>query len=128
MKTQKEIHALIIEKDDVVSASIQKILEDRSYGVTRASDTENAHRLLKDKNIALAVAGEIGTPDSSFHVMKEIVMTSPMTAIILITDLPEEEVDEKAEGYGILGHAGRTVALKDLAPLLDTFEMILGLS
>jgi DNA-binding NtrC family response regulator len=126
MNTEKEIHALIVEKDATVAGSIRKILEARQYAVTLLSRKEDARRLLKERHVSLAVAGGAEDSDSPFHIMKEIVMTSPMTSMILITDLPKEEVDEKAEGYGILGHAGRQVKPEEMTPLLDSFEKILG--
>ena len=54
----------------------------------------------------------------------KIVMTSPMTSIILISDLPAKEVDDTAEGYGILGHINRSIPFKDLVDLIEQFEKI----
>ncbi len=51
-------------------------------------------------------------------------MTSPMTSIILISDLPTKEVDERAEGYGILGHVNRSIPSKNLTLLIEHFEKI----
>jgi DNA-binding NtrC family response regulator len=126
MNTQKEIRALVVEKDERVAVAIQKMLEDRRYRVTPLSGKEDAIRLLKERPVSLAVAGETEDSDSPFHIMKEIVMASPMTSLILITDLPKEEVDDKAEGYGILGHTGRSVRPEDMIPLLESFEKILS--
>lgn len=125
MSTRKEIYALIVEKDDNVAGAIQKILEDRHYGVTLLAKKEDAIRVLKDRDVSLAVAGEAEDSDSPFQFMKEIVMASPMTSMILVTDLPEKEVDDKAEGYGILGHVGRSVKWEEMIPLLESFEKIL---
>ncbi|MFO7599592.1 MAG: hypothetical protein R6X27_07255 [Candidatus Desulfacyla sp.] len=126
MNTQKEIHALVVEKDEGVAEAIERMLEDRHYRVTLLSGKDDAIRLLKEGPISLAVAGEAEGSDSPFHIMKDIVMTSPMTSLILITDLPKEEVDDKAEGYGILGHAGRSPRSEDIIPLLESFEKILN--
>jgi len=125
MTCQKEIHALIVEKDRTVAGAIQKILEERDYDVTPLSREADARRLVKERPFSLAVAGEAEDSDSPFHIMKEIVMASPMTSLILITDLPKQAVDERAEGYGILGHAGRAVRSEEMVPLLDSFERIL---
>jgi DNA-binding NtrC family response regulator len=126
MKTEKEIHALIVENDATVAASIKKILLDRQYTVTLLSKKEEVSQRLKERLFSLAVAGEAEDSDSSFHIMKDIVMASPMTSVILITDVPKKEVDEKAEGYGIVGHVNRTVKSEDFIPLLESFEDILG--
>jgi DNA-binding NtrC family response regulator len=126
MNTQKEIHAIVVEKDEKVAEAVRKILEDRHYVVTLLSREKNAIRLLKERHISLAFAGEAEDSDSPFHIMKEVVMASPMTSMILITDLSEQEVDDKAEGYGILGHADRSLKSADMIPLLESFEKILG--
>jgi len=126
MNTPKEIHALVVEKDEGVAKAIERMLEARRYRVTLLSGREDAIRLLKEGPIPLAVAGEAEGSDSPFQVMKEIVMASPMTSLILITDLPKEEVDDRAEGYGILGHAGRSLRSEDMIPLLESFEKILN--
>ena len=125
MNTQKEIRALVVEKDEQVAEAIQNMLEARHYRVTLLARKEDAIRLLKERHVSLVVAGEAEDSDSPFHIMKEIVMASPITSMILITDLPKKEVDDKAEGYGILGHTGRSVRSKDMMPLLESFEKIL---
>jgi len=51
-------------------------------------------------------------------------MASPMTSIIMVTDLSHSEVDEKAEGYGILGNIARDVPAEELLSLLGAFEKI----
>jgi len=124
MKTEKEIHTLIIENDAEAATAIKKILQDRQYAVTLVSKKDAAVQLLKERSFSLAVAGEAEDSDSPFHIMKEIVMVSPMTSVILITDVSNEEVDEKAEGYGIVGHVSRAVKSEDMIPLLESFEAI----
>ena len=56
--------------------------------------------------------------------MKAFVMATPMTSIIMVTDLSDSEVDEKAEGYGILGNITRDVPAESLLSLLHTYEKI----
>ena len=36
----------------------------------------------------------------------------------------KEQVDEKAEGYGILGHISRSISSKNLMSLIEQFEKI----
>jgi DNA-binding response OmpR family regulator len=126
MDNQKNIHALVLEKDREVTRSIAKILKRRLYDVETTSEKEETLKLFKERPYQLALVGDSEDGQSAFESMKEIVMASPMTSIILITDLPKEEVREKAEGYGILGHVNRNVESKDLKPLLDSFEQIFG--
>jgi len=126
MKDEKRILALILEKDETVVASIDNTLQTRSYSVIVLSKKEEALNLLKEKSYQLAIVGNTEEGVSVFEIMREIVAVSPMTSMILVTDLSEEEVDEKAEGYGILGHIGRAVPSGDLVQLLDSLEEILG--
>lgn len=126
MNTPREIHALIVEKDEKVAEAVQEILRHRHYSITLLSKKADAIRLLKERDISLVIAGEAADSDSPFHIMKEIVMTSPMTSVILITDLPKQEVEDTAEGYGILGHTDRSVKSEEMIPLLASFEKILG--
>ena len=126
MKDEKRILALILEKDETVLASIDNTLQSRPYSVTVLSKQEEALNLLKERVFQLAIVGNTEGSASLFQIMREIVKVSPMTSMILVTDLSEEEVDEKAEGYGILGHIGRAVPSGDLAQLLDSLEEILG--
>ena len=101
MKDEKRILALILEKDETVVASIDNTLQSRPYSVTVLSKKEEALNLLKERAFQLAIVGNTEDSASVFGIMREIVAASPMTSMILVTDLSEEEVEEKAEGYGI---------------------------
>ena len=124
MVHQEKIRALIIEEARDVIVPIEKILKKKSYTVTTLANRDEAIGLLKKNHHQLALVGEVKGRISAFEVMRKIVMTSPMTSIILISDLPKEEVDEKAEGYGIIGHINRYVPSEELALLLEQFERI----
>ena len=124
MKNQEKISVLVVEKDNTIVESIVKILKTRSYATTQLSKKDEALSLLKVRVHPLAIIGETEGNGSSFEVMREIVMTSPMTSMILITDLPKKEVDDSAEGYGILGHINRRVPPEKLISLLGKFENI----
>ena len=126
MKDEERILSLVLEKDETVVALINEALQSRPYSVTVLSKKEEALNLLKERGFQLAIVGNTEDNASVFQIMREIVKVSPMTSMILVTDLSEEEVDEKAEGYGILGHIGGAVPSGDLVQLLDRLEEILG--
>jgi DNA-binding response OmpR family regulator len=128
MAHQKNIRALVLEKDREVTQSISKILKRRSYAVVTTSEQKETLNLFKERPYQLAIVGDSTDGYSALESMKEIVMASPITCIILISDLPAEEIREKAEGYGILGHINRDIQSKDLRPLLNSFEQIFQLS
>jgi DNA-binding response OmpR family regulator len=124
MENQENLKALVVEEDQTVVDSIEQVLKDKSYSVTRSSDEEVALDLLRETPYPLVIVGDSKGVGSTFDVMKKIVMTAPMTSIILISDLPTKEVDDKAEGYGILGHVSRSIPSKELTILIEHFEKI----
>ena len=124
MENQGNIKALVIEKDQTVVESIELILEEKWYIVTSSSNKDEALGLLRKTPYPLAIVGNAEDTSSTFEIMRKIVMTSPMTSIILISDLPTKEVDERAEGYGILGYVSRSIPSKDLTLLIEHFEKI----
>ena len=124
MAHKEKPHALILEKDRKITDSIEQILKRKSYAVTTSFEKEEALQHLKERTYPLAVVGDAEGSGSPFEAMRDIVMASPMTSMVLITDLPEDEVNEKAEGYGILGHVSREVLSKDLLKLVKSFEAI----
>jgi DNA-binding NarL/FixJ family response regulator len=124
MENQGNIGVLVIEKNQTVVESIELVLKEKSYIVASSSNEDEALGLLRETPCPLAIVGDTKGTSSTFEIMRKIVMTSPMTSIILISDLPKEEVDEKAEGYGILGHVSRSIPSKDLVLLIEQFEKI----
>ena len=126
MTQETKRKALLLEKDPAVLEKIQRILKDRSYEPTCFSGKKEALAALKETFFSLVVTGLTENDDDPMEVMKAMVMTSPMTSVIMVTDLSESEVEEKAEGYGILGNVGREVPAKDLMSLLDVYEKIQG--
>lgn len=124
MESQGDIKTLVVEKDQTVVESIERVLKEKSYTVTSASNEDEALGLLRKTPYPLAIVGDAKGSNSTFEIMRKIVMTSPMTSIILISDLPMKEVDERAEGYGILGHVNRSIPLEDLTLLVEHFETI----
>ena len=124
MNQETKRKALLLEKDPAVLEKIQRMLKDRSYEPTSFSDKKEALAALKGTFFSLAVTGLTENDDNPMEVMKAMVMTSPMTSVIMVTDLSESEVEEKAEGYGILGNVAREVPAEDLMSLLDAYEKI----
>ena len=125
MTEEKRYHTLIIEKDRERAMQLARLLEKRSYTPNILSTREEMMKELAGKTLPLIILGETREGHSPFDLMREVVKHSPMTSIILITDASEEDVEEKAEGYGILGHVGSAPG-DDFFTLLDNFEKISG--
>ncbi|MDY6880007.1 MAG: hypothetical protein V2J25_11400 [Desulfatiglans sp.] len=125
MKEKEEtVDALILEEDPSVVEWVKEALETRSYTVSTLSEKEEAWGFLRRKHCPLAIVGRSAGAESEIGLLKELVKASPMTSVILLSDLTEQEVHEKTEGYGILGHISRKDALKDLFLFVDQFEEI----
>jgi DNA-binding NtrC family response regulator len=118
------LRALIVEKNPSIVSAVRDILVDKSYTSTAVAEKAEALGLLRTTSFPLAIVGEANDCESVFDSMREIVMTSPMTSLILISDLPPEAVDSKAEGYGILGQIDRSVRAENLNSLLEQFKKI----
>lgn len=121
-KTRKKV--LLLENDPDVLDKIQSALEDRPYERTHFSSSNEAIKASKETLFDLIIAGHNAEHKDPIDVMKTFVMATPMTSIIMVTDLSDSEVDEKAEGYGILGNITRNVPAESLLSLLHTYEKI----
>ncbi|MFC1883408.1 response regulator [Thermodesulfobacteriota bacterium] len=123
---EKTPEVLIIENDPETADSIAKALLERGYESVFAKTKSEVMDMIKEKVPGLVIVGNTDDEGSVFDVLKDIVMASPMTSVILVTDISPEEIHEKAEGYGILGHVGRKIDHGELTHLLENFEMITG--
>ena len=121
-KIRKKV--LLLENDPDVRDKIQSALEDRPYERTHFSSSNEAIKASKETLFDLIIAGHNAEHKDPIDVMKAFVMATPMTSIIMVTDLSDSEVDEKAEGYGILGNITRNVPAESLLSLLRTYEKI----
>ena len=122
----KKPGVLILENHMATADSITKILRKRGYETSFTKTKSEAVTMIKEKGIGLVVIGNNDDNISVFDMLKDIVMASPMTSVILVTDISPKEIHEKAEGYGILGHVSRSVDHDQLATLVKNFEMITG--
>jgi DNA-binding NtrC family response regulator len=125
MTEEKKINTIIVEHNKERARQIAKLLKERSYASAILSSREEMIGQFDGKIISLMILGETADGYSPFQLMKEVVTRSPMTSVILITDASEEDVEEKAEGYGILGAVGNTPD-DTFFSLLDNFEKITG--
>ena len=124
MNQEPKTKALLLENDQTVLEKIQQALKDRPYELTCFSTKKETLNALKETFFNLVITGHNAEGEDPIQVMKAMVMTSPMTSIIMVTDLSHEEAEEKAEGFGILGNVSRDVPSGDLLSLMDTYEKI----
>ncbi len=125
MTEGSKCRAVIVEGDQERAMRLTELLEQRSYAPSILPTREEMLKELGGKTIPLIILGETQDGFSPYQLMHDVVKHSPMTSMILITDESEKEVEEKAEGYGILGHVGSDPG-DDFFTLLDNFEKISG--
>jgi len=121
---ETKIKVLLLENDPAVQEKIQQALEDRAYETICFFNNHEALEALKNSFFDLVITGHNEENKDPIDVMKAFVMATPMTSFIMVTDLSDSEVDEKAEGYGILGNITRDVPAESLLSLLHTYEKI----
>ena len=127
MTNQKNVPVLILEKDPAVVDAVKDVLKHGPYSPCVLSNLTEALSSLKTGNFSIVIVGDAEETNSPFEGLLDMVKASPLTSIILLTDLPHEEVHEKAEGCGILGHVSRSVPPEDLKDLLNHYGKIASL-
>ena len=121
---ETKIKVLLLENDPAILDKIQLALEGRPYEKASFSSSDEALKASKETLFDLIISGHNAEDEDPIGVMKAFVMATPMASIIMVTDLSDSEVDEKAEGYGILGNITRKVPTESLLSLLNTYEKI----
>ncbi len=124
MNQETKTKALLLENNQIVVKKIQQALINSAYELTLFSRKKDALAALKETFFPLALTGLTENSHDPIEAVKSMVMTSPMTSIIMVSDLSDSEVEEKAEGYGILGNVSRDVPPKDFLSLMDAHEKI----
>ena len=116
--------ALILEADTRIASQLSKILSDQFGQVVIALDTPQALASLREQQIQMAFVGTPPEGGSCFDLLKDFVRTSPMTYIVVITDGSENEIHDKAEGYGILGHIPTVFSFNHVKTLVNKYKQI----
>ena len=124
MNADAKIKVMVLEEDKTVWDKIQGRLEGRPYETTRFESGNKALGASKDTFFDLALVGHSMEGEDPIDLMKAFVMASPMTSVITVTDLSDSEVEERAEGYGILGNITRDMPAESLITLLNSYERI----
>ena len=124
MNQEMETKVLLFESDPTVLEKIDQAFLNRNHKVIRFSTRDEALDALKGTSFDLLLVGLGAEEVDPIEVLKAFVMASPMSSVITITDLSDDEIHEKAEGYGILGNIPRNIHNEQLFTLLDTHEKI----
>ena len=115
---------LILENDPLVLDKIKQNLKGQAFITQSFGSCEKAIEALKKDFFQIIITGHATDADDPIEVMKAMVMTSPISSIIMVTDLSDADVEEKAEGYGILGNITRDVPKNELRSFINTYHEI----
>ena len=124
MNQETETKVLLFENDPTVLEKIEEAFLNKNHTVIRFSTRDEALDALKSTSFDLILVGLGAEKPDPIEVLRTFVMASPMSSVITITDLSDDEIHEKAEGYGILGNIPRNIPDEKLFMLLDTHEKI----
>ncbi|MCF8127536.1 MAG: response regulator [Deltaproteobacteria bacterium] len=124
MEQKTPVKVLLLEKDPEITEKILQALGGRPYAATCFSSCMDALEASGETPFSLIISGHNMEEKDPVEVMKDFVMTSPMSSVIMVTDLSDSEVEENAEGYGILGNISRNIPVEKLFTLLNTYEKI----
>jgi DNA-binding NtrC family response regulator len=124
MEQKTPAKVLLLENEPEITEKIQQALGKEPYETTCFSSCVEALEASEKNPFNLVISGHNAEHKDPVEVMKDFVMASPMSSIIMVTDLSDSEVEEKAEGYGILGNISRNVPVEKLFTLLNTYEKI----
>jgi DNA-binding NtrC family response regulator len=124
MEQKTPVKVLLLEKDPKIAEKIAQALGKRPYAATCFSSCIEALGASRTTLFNLVISGHNTEHKDPVEVMKDFVMASPMSSVIMVTDLSDSEVEEKAEGYGILGNISRNIPVEKLFTLLNTYEKI----
>ncbi len=117
--------AALLEVEPELNGRVERYFKGEGYTVSSFDAADPLLAFLNDNPISLAVIGRSEEPP--LDLLKLIVRQSPMTSVIMLTDLSDTELHEMAEGYGILGAAPRSKPEGALKELKDRFEEIMGI-
>ncbi len=122
-KIQENLVLILTEENQIID-KIEKILGGKGYKIKSFSQIQDAKQELQTKLYHLAIIGKPADIENPFEALKQTVMASPMTSLILISDATKKEIHDLAEGYGILGHISSSIPEEELLKLVHKFEQL----
>ena len=124
MKEPREIKVLLVEPERAVADWILPVLENRGYTVESCTEADEAVGRVQNSRYDLVLVHDEVEKWPGRDIVKEVVRVSPFTCCGVITDMDDNEVHERMESLGIVGHVGTRPDPETLHTLLDGFEKI----
>ena len=83
---KEEYKVLIVDEDEVVLSSLEKLLKQEGYSVVTTQSTEKAFEKVKAQKFHIVVANIVMPQMDGIELLKEIRKYDPMTQIIMMTE------------------------------------------
>ncbi|MBI4773665.1 MAG: response regulator [Deltaproteobacteria bacterium] len=124
MKKTPEIRVLVVEPNRDIADWMMPVLEDRGYGVDFCTQADEAVQRIRNNRYDLVLVHDEVEIWPGRDLVKEVVRVSPFTCCGVITDMDANEIHDRMESLGIVGHVGTKPDPETLNTLLDGFESI----
>lgn len=124
MTNDKHVKACVFVDKDVDVSSVLKLLDSRGINAEVFSEPDSAVSKHKKQAFDLLIAQDDTATSRGLKLINEFLTINWMTSSILICDLDEASIHERAEGLGILGHVRHFDEMVSLESLLDRFKKL----
>lgn len=124
MEANKSLRACIVAESSLDISAILKLLESYDIGPEVFSIRDEALNRQSEKPFDLLVVGDDPTTGDGLKLIKDFLAVNWVTSSIVICDVDEKNIHERAEGLGILGHIRTAGDVQSLARLLARFKQM----
>lgn len=122
MTNGKQFKACVFVEDGAYISPLLKILESFEITAEVFSKPDSALSRHNQEAFDLLIAQDHLDTRAGLKLINDFLATNWMTSSILICDLDEDTVHERAEGLGILGHVRHLDEAPSLKTLLNKFK------
>jgi DNA-binding response OmpR family regulator len=122
--TDRKPRALILSTNATGVAKVSAFLRERGIEAVEVDSLERCVIQAKSSPPDLLIAEDDITSNIGLLAIRELLRISWMVSSILVSDLDETEIHDRAEGLGILGNLRVIDDLEELDRLLDDFDSL----
>ena len=118
----KKVLIITLEKDRF--SYLATGFEDKGYFVSWADSAENALKALGAEPPEISVVDETIDGQTCFELARKIIKKNVFINLVLVSELPEKELHDAAEGLGILTHIPLTPDSGHAKKIISSFESL----
>lgn len=114
------MHVLFVEDDEVVSQSVQLVLQERGHQCEIVDLGRDAIKRAKDNNYDVIVL-DIGLPDmDGYHVIRRLKMDGIKTPVLLQSGLAGQDLPSEAADLGITEYLAKPFSVNELIARMES--------